>query len=232
MADYFCVRRALHTILISPYVADHYGPALSGKQYLIPNPVHRRFFDVVRREAPGRILFAGRLYALKGIKDLLNAVSRMTKPEQMRVVLAGSLADEQYVNELRVEASRLNITDIVDFRGILRGRELLEEFSRCACLVLPSYQETAPMVIQEAMASGLPVIASDICGIPYQVDDGKSGFLFPPGDVEALAHSLNMLLSDQFLRERFSAAARQRAENEYRGEAIARKTLDVYRDML
>jgi glycosyltransferase involved in cell wall biosynthesis len=232
MADYYCVRRASHTILISPYVASHYGSALSGKQYLIPNPVHRRFFDVVRRETPGRILFAGRLYALKGVKDLLNSVSRITKSEQLRVVLAGSVTDERYVNELRAEASRLNMTDIVDFRGILRGGELLEEFSRCACLVLPSYQETAPMVIQEAMASGLPVVASNICGIPYQVDDGNSGFLFPPGDIDALAHSLSTLLSDQSLRERFSAAGRRRAEREYRAEAIARKTLDVYREMI
>ena len=88
------------------------------------------------------------------------------------------------------------------------------------------------MVIQEAMASGVPIVASNICGIPYQVDDGKTGFLVPPGDIEALADRLSTLLSNGAMREQFGAAARLRAENEYRAATVARKTLDVYRDML
>ena len=232
MGERYYIRHASHTILISPYVADHYGPALSGKRYLIPNPVEPRFFNVVRRETPGRILFVGRLCARKGVKDLLLAVSRMAKFSDLHVVLAGSVADKQYVSELRAEVCRLNMTEIVDFRGILRTEELLEELSQCACLVLPAHQETAPMVIQEAMASGVPIVASNICGIPYQVDDGKTGFLVPPGDIEALADRLSTLLSNGAMREQFGAAARLRAENEYRAATVARKTLDVYRDML
>lgn len=232
MGERYYIRHASHTILISPYVADHYGPALSGKRYLIPNPVEPRFFNVVRRETPGRILFVGRLCARKGVKDLLLAVSRMAKFSDLHVVLAGSVADKQYVSELRAEVCRLNMTEIVDFRGILRTEELLEELSQCVCLVLPAHQETAPMVIQEAMASGVPVVASNICGIPYQVDDGKTGFLVPPGDFEALADRLSTLLGNGTLREQFGAAARLRAENEYRAATVARKTLDVYRDML
>lgn len=88
------------------------------------------------------------------------------------------------------------------------------------------------MVIQEAMASGLPVIASDICGIPYQIDHEESGFLFPPGDIEALTDRLNRLLTDDVTRKRFSAAAKARAENEYRASAVAKRTLDVYRQVL
>ena len=232
MGEYYCIRRASHTILISPYVAEHYGSALKGKRYLIPNPVDARFFEVVRRESPGRILFAGRLYALKGVKNLINAVASISRSNDLRVVLAGSTADKHYVDELRAEASRLGIVESVDFRGILRTDELLEELSHCSCLVLPSYQETAPMVIQEAMAAGVPVIASNIGGVPYQVEDGKTGFLVPPGDVEALADRLKTLLSDKAMREVFGAAAKLRAESEYRASIVARKTLDVYRDML
>jgi glycosyltransferase involved in cell wall biosynthesis len=88
------------------------------------------------------------------------------------------------------------------------------------------------MIIQEAMAAGLPVIATDICGIPYQVEDGRSGSLFSPGDVESLADKLNALLSSKALRERYSGAARLRAEAEYRASTVAEKTIDVYRDML
>ena len=226
------IRRASHTILISPYVADHYGPTLSGKRYLIPNPIDPQFFRVVRRETAGRILFLGRLYALKGIKDLLLAISKIANNSDLHVVLAGSVEDQEYVNELKALVTRLNLTRIVDFRGLLNTEELLEELSLCACLVLPSYQETAPMVIQEAMASGVPVVASNICGIPYQVDDGNTGFLVPPGDVEALAARLSTLLSNTTMRKQFGEAAKLRAENEYQAATVAGKTLDVYKDML
>jgi glycosyltransferase involved in cell wall biosynthesis len=172
------------------------------------------------------------LYALKGINDLLEAVSRVANLRDTRIVLAGSVADKQYVAELRAQAARLNMADIVEFRGSLRADELLEELARCACLVLPSYQETAPMVIQEAMAARVPVIASNICGIPYQVEEGRTGFLVPAGNVDALAGSLSALLSNAEIREEFGAAARLRAEREYRSAIIARKTIDVYEDIL
>ena len=88
------------------------------------------------------------------------------------------------------------------------------------------------MVIQEAMACGVPVIASNICGIPYQVDDGESGFLVPPGDIDAIADRLSKLLSNQSMRQRFGALAKLRAERDYLAETVAAKTVDVYRDML
>lgn len=226
------VRRATHTILISPYVADYYGAALSGKRYLIPNPIDTRFFNVERRETTGRILFLGRLCERKGVKELLHAISGFAKTDDLRVVLAGSLADKKYVSELKTNVARAGLTDNVDFRGILDSSQILEELSRCACLVLPSYQETAPMVIQEAMACGVPVIASNICGIPHQVDDGKTGFLVPAGHIDVLADRLSTLLSNQALREEFSRAARIRAESEYRATTVARKTINVYEDML
>ena len=226
------IRRATHTILISRYVADHYGNALSGKRYLIPNPVDSRYFNASRRETPGRILFAGRLYALKGVKDLLHVVSRMRNFDNLQLVLAGSLADNAYVRELKADVARLGLKNIVEFRGILGRKQFLEELSRCACLVLPSYQETAPMVVQEAMACGVPVVASNIGGIPYQVRDGQTGFLVSPGDIDGLTDRLTTLLSDATMRAAFGKAARKRAEDEYRASTIARKTIDVYRDML
>ena len=206
--------------------------ALSGKRYLIPNPIDTCFFNVERRETAGRILFLGRLCERKGVKELLRAISGIAKTDDLRVVLAGSLADKKYVSELKANVAHAGLTDIVDFRGILDSSQILEELSRCACLVLPSYQETAPMVIQEAMACGVPVIASNICGIPHQVDDGKTGFLVPAGHIDVLADRLSTLLSNQALREEFSRAARIRAESEYRATTVARKTINVYEDML
>lgn len=228
LAKKYCIRNAEHTILISPYVASHYGTNLGGKSYLIPNPVDPRFFDIERREDTNRILFLGRLYALKGIKELILAAAELPRPQQTRIILGGSLADANYVAELRNLAERKNLSKSLTICGILSFTDVLDQLSRCTCLVLPSYQETAPMVIQEAMAAGVPVIASEIGGIPYQVIDKKTGFLIAPGDVGALADRLSILNADSSLRQEMGLAARQKAQSEYRAEIVAKKTFDVY----
>jgi glycosyltransferase involved in cell wall biosynthesis len=232
MSHHYCIRKASHTILISPYVAEFFGDSLSGRRYLIPNPVDECFFNVTRQEEPGRILFLGRLYALKGVRDLVSAVSRLVAVDNLQLVLAGSLADRKYVDDLKIQIGRLDLNVSVQFTGILPTEELLSELSRCSCLVLPSYQETAPMVIQEAMAAGVPVIASNICGIPYQMEHNETGLLFSPGNIDELTYCLKTLLASASKREEFGLAAKQRAAQEYRAAAVAQKTLDVYRHVM
>jgi glycosyltransferase involved in cell wall biosynthesis len=227
-----CISQGKHTILISPYVAEYFKNRLAGAQYLIPNPLAEDFFTILRRETAGRVLFAGRLLPLKGVVDLIRATSEVAQSQKIELILAGSLDEQQYVNQLKNEARRLDISNLVKFRGLLNEQELREEFGRCAVLVLPSYQESAPMVIVEAMAAGVPVIASNVGGIPYQVKDGETGFLFTPGDVNTLSKRLIQLLSDKSLRESLGIAAKDLATANYRADRVARKTIDVYQQIL
>lgn len=232
MANFYCIRRATNTILISPYVKTYYGSKLRGRLYHIPNPIDEKFFNVARQESYGRIIFAGRLYALKGISDLISAVAKCSHRDQVKLIIAGPISDTSYEDELKRDVLRNDLTDQVEFRGPLRTDEFLAELSTCSCLVLPSYQETAPMVIQEAMAARVPVIASNICGIPYQIRDRKTGLLVTPGDTDQLANLLDELLGDPVLRERLSNAARQQAEEEFQAARIADKTVGVYREII
>jgi glycosyltransferase involved in cell wall biosynthesis len=128
-----------------------------------------------------------------------------------------------------MQARALNIESAVEFRGLLTETELLDEFSRASVLVLPSHQETAPMVIQQAMAASVPVVATRICGVPYQIDHGRTGYLFDPGDVGALAGYVGQLIADDALRSGMANAARAKALAEYRAEQVAAQTLAVYR---
>lgn len=234
IGTHYYIKQAAHTIIISPYVSDYYGKDLSGEQYFIPNPVASRFFSVARKPVNDRVLFAGRLRRLKGVTDLLHALAVLSSKGRRpyRLILAGSPAEQRYVDELHREARRLGVSDLVEFSGILSSEELLIELSRCTCLALPSYQETSPMVIQEAMASGVPVVASNICGIPYLVDDGETGFLVPPGNIDMLAQKLDKILSNENLCKQFGLASREKANKEYRSSIIAQKTLDVYRRII
>jgi glycosyltransferase involved in cell wall biosynthesis len=76
------------------------------------------------------------------------------------------------------------------------------------------------------------VIASDICGIPYQVVDAKTGFLVPPGDIPALTDRLSKIFSDTALAQKLGLAARKKANSEYRADLVAKETVNVYKDML
>ena len=108
-------------------------------------------------------------------------------------------------------------------RGVLRA-----EMEEAKLLILPSLQENAPMVIAEAMAAGVPVVASNVCGMPTMIDNGQTGFLIEPNDIDGIATRLSQILQDRDLHKRMSAAAREKAVNTYHPDAVVSATLDLY----
>jgi glycosyltransferase involved in cell wall biosynthesis len=225
------IRRATDLIAISPFVTQYYGSQISGRVHEVPNAISPRYFGLKRFPERGRYLFAGRIANGKGLFDLLRAIvgnaSTVTK-----VVLAGAAPDKSYENEVRMEAERLGLSGVVLFAGLLNEEELLAEFSRAEALLLPSHQETAPMVIQQAMAAGLAVIASKVGGIPYQLQHDATGLLFEPGNVDELTGLLRRLASDSSLGSRLGTAARVFASARYDANEIARATVSVYESVL
>lgn len=84
------------------------------------------------------------------------------------------------------------------------------------------------MVIAEAMAAGVPVVASNVCGMPTMIDNGQTGFLIEPNDIDGIATRLSQILQDRDLHKRMSAAAREKAVNTYHPDAVVSATLDLY----
>ena len=225
------IRGAEHLISISPYVGEYYQQEMKGRVYDIPNAVAPRFFAVPRAPEAGRLLFAGRISKGKGVHDLIQAGARVAG-KVGHVVLAGATPDPAYEALLRAEVERLGLSRRVTFAGLLDEPALLEEFTRAQALVLPSYQETAPMVIQQAMAAGLPVVATRVGGIPRQVDHDVTGLLFEPGDVEALSRALARFHDEPALAARLAAAGTAVAGLRYQSGAVAAATLAVYQEIL
>jgi glycosyltransferase involved in cell wall biosynthesis len=109
---------------------------------------------------------------------------------------------------------------------------MVTEYTRCAVLALPSKQETAPVVVAEAMAAGRPVVATRCCGMPHMVEHEASGLLVDDEDVSGLAGALLLVLGDDALRARMGQRGRMLAEARFRADLVAQQTRDVYLKIL
>lgn len=225
------IKRAKHVITISPYVARYYKQRLGGTAHDIPNAVSDKFYRVDRAPEVMRFLFAGRISKGKGLLDLVRATELLNKRD-CRIVVAGAAPEREFVLELHAELRRTKTTQNVEIVGLLDESELLTEFSRAAALVLPSYQETAPMVIQQAMAAGLPVIATKVGGIPDLIEHKVSGLLFEPGDVDELQRLMLKVGEDLSFGSQLAAASRSRAVETFSADKVAEATLRTYRQIL
>lgn len=225
------IRRAMNLIAISPYILQHYEADIRGRVYDVPNAIGPEFFDLRRNGEHGRFLYAGRIASGKGLDELIEAVA--SNPGSVsRLVLAGAAPDPRFESRLKGKVNSLGLGERVEFTGLLSEHALLEQFARAAALVLPSHQETAPMVIQQAMAAGLPVIATRVGGIPHQIEHGVSGLLVEAGDVAGLAAAIGSLNRDATLAVEYGRVARRSAESRFRASAVADATISAYRAAL
>ena len=113
--------------------------------------------------------------------------------------------------------------------GHINRDQLERELSRANVFLLPSRQENAPMAIAEAMAAGVPVIASDRCGMPFMVQEGQTGFLIDPESNEQIAERLARLLDSESLSRQMAETGRRVAVERFHPHAVAEKTMAVYR---
>jgi glycosyltransferase involved in cell wall biosynthesis len=173
-----------------------------------------------------RIGYVGRLAAQKRADLLVTAFGRMREPADLVVV--GDGPERARVQRLVREspaADRITLTGFVEHSAVpavLRSLDLL---------VLPSAYEEMGSVLVEAMVAGLPVVASDVGGIPEVVRHGETGLLVPPGDVSALTEALDRLVADPGLRARLAAGARARSSG-YSWPHLAARVSGVYRRVL
>jgi spore coat protein SA len=194
----------------------------------IENPVADVFFDPTPATNPHRILFAGRLIRRKGLHHLLPALqlARRDVPG-VELVLAGEMESESdYVASLRAFAAEHSLP--VQFLGPLSTPEMVEQYRACAFTVLPSKQETAPVVIEEAMAMGRAVIATRAGGVPAMIEHERTGLLVDYGDVGGLAASMTRLLREPGLAAQMGQQAHEQAVRRFRGDAVARQTYEAY----
>ncbi len=180
-----------------------------------------------RSNVPTQILFVGSLIPLKGVGVLLEALARVQQQRQdWRLDLVGDGADrEAFVRQ----AADLGLAPQVTFHGLKTKTEVAEFMRRADLFVLPSLWDNMPCVIVEAMASGLPIVASNVGGIPEMVDSPELGVLSPPGDVAALAEALLASLAANAQVDRPLIASRAQR---FSLATVGRTLHDVYEEVL
>lgn len=171
------------------------------------------------------VLFAGRVNSGKGLDVLLRALTLL--PPEAKLDVAGDGPDLPAAQAL---ARELGVEGRVRFHGWVSRRELSTLYARAAVVAVPSLcRESFCMAGIEAMAHGRPVVGARSGGIPEWLADGETGYLVPPGDVDALAARLKEILSSTELAEKMGEAGRGRVEERFAPDGHVRDLLDLLR---
>ena len=201
------------------------------KVTLIDNGVDAtRFTGSETAHEPPRVLYVGLLTPRKGVLDLLEA-SRMLRAEGVahELMLLGGTPDEG-------PAAAEPVLAAAEGQAQLLGTRLPEQmpsaYADADLFCLPSWWEAMPLSVLEAMASGLPVVASDVGDVSRVVADGATGYVVPAKSPDQLASALRKLLVDPGLRRQFGRAGRRRAQEHFSDVVTARAISDLYASVL
>ncbi|NTW29691.1 MAG: glycosyltransferase family 4 protein [Candidatus Moranbacteria bacterium] len=178
---------------------------------IIPNGVDTgQFHPDHERVSDGmvRILVVSRLTPRKGVRFLVRAMASL--PESARLVIAGAGGEREYLESLAAECG---VTERVDFRGLVPHDGTPAVYRECDIFCLPSLNEGMSNTVLEAIASGLPIVATVTGGTEELVTDGENGFFVKKESPEDLAEKIGKLASDAGLRARMGAASRIKAES-------------------
>ena len=186
------------------------------------------------------ILFVGRIERLKGLDTLIRAVACLRLkdlPEPISLVVIGGnpdVAPEEMTTEMaRIQrmCNELTMGKMVAFLGRRDQSTLPYYYSAAEVVVMPSHYESFGMVALEAMACGTPVIASQVGGLAFLVEDGVTGYTVPAEDHDALCEKLTAILGDESLRKKMGRNAAMNARN-YDWKKIAKQIVGVYEEMV
>jgi D-inositol-3-phosphate glycosyltransferase len=208
--------------------------------YPIPIDEAKQFVGVPPEKC--LLLYVGRIEPLKGVETLIYAVALLRKraacPKQsVYLSIIGGEPDtspeamDAEMARLRMLCSQLGMDDVVVFLGKRSQDTLPYYYSAAQVVVVPSHYESFGLVALEAMACGTPVIASQVGGLAFLVQDGVTGYHVPDDDPEALCEKLASLLGDETLRRSLGRNAAEYAQN-YAWEKIAKQIVGLYEELV
>src|SRR5207249_7288055 len=176
------------------------------------------------------ILFVGRIEPLKGIDVLIRATAQLETPARL-LVIGGDANDSDRKAELLVLAEELGVAGRLSFLNAVPHSDLPLYYNAADVCVVPSYYESFGLVALEAMACGVPVVASRVGGLKETVQDGRTGYLVPWRCPERFAERLDLLLRNEQLRRSLGREGRA-AAGRFRWPEVATRVEDVYHELV
>ncbi|MBW1699631.1 MAG: glycosyltransferase [Deltaproteobacteria bacterium] len=169
----------------------------------------------------------------KGTNVLIEAFARVRERfPDARLNIGGPIPLNGVGGYLRKIVKKLGLEDCVEFLGFLFADKIVQELLRAHVFVLPSFIENSTSSLAEAQLVGTPCVAAAAGGVPSMVDDGRTGLLFPRGDVYALASSVERIFTDDKLAVDLSRSARSAAAKRHDPRRIVNKQLSIYREVI
>jgi len=226
------LRRADHVFCLNSedevFLRERMGLKAEGITRIFP-AANRVFAEAARArlyERRGRLLFAATWRKNKGVEDLVPAFATLAErhADLRLVVLGAGVHDEETVRGAFPTHLRSRVS-CVEARS---EAETAEAFAAADLFILPSLFEGTPLTLLEAMASGLPVVTTDTCGMKDVIRNGENGLLVPLRSPEKIAAAIEHLMSDAGLRERLGRAAQAEAVEKYNWERCAAPVREVY----
>lgn len=185
-------------------------------------------------EPPYRIMTVARFVEKKGLPDILHALAQLKKEGlDFRYALIGDGTDRKQLKQL---VGKLGLDDVVEFTGTIAHDQVLEYFRTAQAFVLACMEakdgdrDGIPNVIAESMAMGVPVVSTNVSGVPELVEDKVTGMLVPSRDVEAIAESIRSILTDAELRRRVIPAARDKVHEVFDNSVLIGRLGDIFAD--
>ena len=220
------VRRARFVVCISSFCRSQAmiaaAPESWDKLRIVHCGVDVGLFPARRHEGRGRrLLFVGRLAPVKGGFVLIAALA------QLPDVTLDIVGDGPSREALAERAAALGLADRVVFHGYMDETGVRDRLAAADVFVLTSFAEGVPVVLMEALAAGVPAVATRIAGIPELIDDGVTGLLVPPAEPTATADAVRRLLDDPELRNRIAAAGREKVEREFNLETESERLANL-----
>ena len=229
--DKMAVKSADVCIALSKEMKKAIEAAGAKRVVYIPNGVDVDKYKPREHEFKNRILFVGRISEQKGITYLIDALSMIKEPFEM--VFVGPMSsgfrfdDYSYYNSVMKRIEKYGLENKVKFLGTVDEKIKIKEYQKADIFVLPSIGEGMSLVMLEAMASGLPVVVSDVSGVRDAIEDGKEGLIVKKQKPSEIADRLEYLLANSEITRKMGANARKKAI-EFSWEKVAKKTINVY----
>jgi glycosyltransferase involved in cell wall biosynthesis len=228
----FTIPRSSGVVCITHYTRDAVADRAK-KTWVVPNAADLKFFEVeagLNPAGPPVILCIGAICPRKNQNVFIRALEPLASERKFQVVfLGGTLRGQAYDDDF---FQLLGKNPWCSYAGTVHHEKLTDYLRDASLLALPSLEDNCPMVVLEAMAVGVPVVAANVGGVPDLIEHGKTGLLCNPLDAASIRDAVGKLLGAPELARQLAVEAKKRALERFHPVVIARRHLEIYREAL